>query len=80
MNKKIITIFTKMFLGSKIIRNSKNVISSTENNSSNLRKKLKSGVVGIRMSWVENFQKINSRGGTSIQNLRVRQKKTLKFS
>ena len=30
-----------------------------------------SGGVGIRMSWVENFLKINKRGGTSIRDQRV---------
>ena len=29
------------------------------------------GGVGIRMSWVENFLKINKRGGTSIRDQRV---------
>ena len=30
-----------------------------------------SGGAGIRMSWVENFLKINKRGGTSIRDQRV---------
>ena len=37
----------------------------------NLLPELISGEVGIRMSWVENFLKINKRGGTSIRDQRV---------
>ena len=38
----------------------------------NLLPELISGGVGIRMSWVENFPKINKQGGTSIRDQRVR--------
>ena len=36
-----------------------------------LGEKLIGGGVGIRMSWVEKFRKINQRGGTSIRDRRV---------